>query len=98
MSHSSRLNNMATRDKIEIYQNGISSQMPIHHLLVCQDSGERSRALLLKEMQYNDLVKWFRINPEFRILRLTFHRKLASKCSIREIIIASLINFERNAI
>ena len=25
-------------------------------------------------------VKVFRINPEFRILRLTFHRKSASKC------------------
>ena len=25
-------------------------------------------------------VKDFRINPEFRILRLTFHRKSASKC------------------
>ena len=26
------------------------------------------------------LVKVFRIIPEFRILRLTFHRKSASKC------------------
>ena len=25
-------------------------------------------------------VKVFRINPEFRILRLTFHRKSALKC------------------
>ena len=25
-------------------------------------------------------VKVFRINPEFRILSLTFHRKSASKC------------------
>ena len=25
-------------------------------------------------------VKVFKINPEFRILRLTFHRKSASKC------------------
>ena len=25
-------------------------------------------------------VKVFRINPEFRILKLTFHRKSASKC------------------
>ena len=38
-------------------------------------------------------VKVFRINPEFRILRLTFHRKSASKSLIREIIVASLINF-----
>ena len=38
-------------------------------------------------------VKVFRINPEFRILRLTFHRKSASKCCIREIIMASLIKF-----
>ena len=28
----------------------------------------------------NSWVKVFRINPEFRILRLTFHRKSASKC------------------
>ena len=38
-------------------------------------------------------VKVFRINPKFRILRLTFHRKSALKSLIREIIIASLINF-----
>ena len=41
----------------------------------------------------NAWVKVFRINPEFRILRLTFHRKSASNCWIREIIIASLIGF-----
>ena len=39
-------------------------------------------------------VKVFRINPEFRILRLTFQRKSASKCWIREITIASLIRFQ----
>ena len=38
-------------------------------------------------------VKVFRIIPEFRILRLTFHRKSASKCWIRQILIASLIYF-----
>ena len=38
-------------------------------------------------------VKVFRINPKFRILRLTFHRKSASKCCIKAIIIASLIDF-----
>ena len=38
-------------------------------------------------------VKVFGINPEFRILKLTFHRKSASKCLSSEIIIASLINF-----
>ena len=32
----------------------------------------------------------FRINPEFRIPRLTFYRKSASKCWIRKIIVASL--------
>ena len=37
-------------------------------------------------------VKVFRINPLFRILRLTFHRKSASKSWIKEIIIASLIS------
>ena len=35
-------------------------------------------------------VKVFMIIPEFRILRLTFHRKSASKCWIREIITAFL--------
>ena len=34
-------------------------------------------------------VKVFRIIPEFRILRVTFHRKSASKCRIMEIIISS---------
>ena len=43
---------------------------------------------------HNSWVKVFRINPEFRILRLTFHRKSASKCLIKEIIIASLIYFQ----
>ena len=42
------------------------------------------------------LVKVFRINPEFRILRLNFHRMSASKCRIKEIIIASLISFQIN--
>ena len=36
-------------------------------------------------------VKVFRIIPEFRILRLTFHRKSASKCWILQIVIAFLI-------
>ena len=36
-------------------------------------------------------VKVFRIIPEFRILRLTFHRKSASKCWIGRIIIGLLI-------
>ena len=39
-------------------------------------------------------VKVFRINPEFRILRLTFHRKSASKCWVRQILIAFLISFQ----
>ena len=38
-------------------------------------------------------MKVFRINPEFRILRLTFHRKSASKCRISEIKLVSLITF-----
>ena len=33
----------------------------------------------------------FRIIPEFRILRLTFYRKSASKSLIRQILMASLI-------
>ena len=36
-------------------------------------------------------VDFFMINPRFRILRLTFHRKSASKCWIREIIIIFLL-------
>ena len=39
-------------------------------------------------------VKAFRIIPEFRILRLTFHRKSASKSWIRQILMASLIKFQ----
>ena len=39
-------------------------------------------------------VKVFRIIPEFRILRMTFHRKSSSKCWIKEIILVSLINFQ----
>ena len=34
----------------------------------------------LDHMQQHVSIKVFRINPEFRILRLTFHRKSASKC------------------
>ena len=47
---------------------------------------------------FNCLLPWvkvFRIIPEFRILRLTFNRKSASKCWIREIAIVSLIYFQR---
>ena len=39
-------------------------------------------------------VEVFRIIPEFRILRLTFHRKSASKCRIREITTAFFISFQ----
>ena len=39
-------------------------------------------------------VKVFRINPKFRILRLTFLGKSASKCWIREIILAPLVGFQ----
>ena len=50
------------------------------------------------EMQLIDYTftyeKVFRINPEFRIWRLTFHRMSASKSLIRHIIITiSLITF-----
>ena len=38
-------------------------------------------------------MKVFRIVPEFRILRLTFHRKSASKSLVKQILIASLIYF-----
>ena len=42
----------------------------------------------------NTWVKIFRINPEFRILRLTFHRKSTSKCRIMQIMTVSLISFQ----
>ena len=35
---------------------------------------------LYNTLSYNTWMKVFMINPEFRILRLTFHRKSASKC------------------
>ena len=35
-------------------------------------------------------LKVFRIIPEFRILRLTFYRKTASKCWIQQIVIGSI--------
>ena len=35
---------------------------------------------LYNTLCYNTWMKVFRINPEFRILRLTFQRKSASKC------------------
>ena len=56
---------------------------------------ENKASRTLKLRQYQCLiclftwVKVFRINPEFRILRLTFHIKSA----IRKVIIASLIYF-----
>ena len=39
-------------------------------------------------------VKFCRIIPEFRILRLTFHRKSAPKSWIRQILMASFIWFQ----
>ena len=54
------------------------------------------RVALFKDIAqclYSASVKVFRINPEFRILKLTFHRNLVSKCWIREIIITSLDEF-----
>ena len=48
----------------------------------------------IRECILHAWVKIFRINLEFKILRLTFHRKSASKCWIREMTIASMISFE----
>ena len=45
------------------------------------------------QLSHQTWVKVFSVFPEFRILRLLFHRKLASKCWIREIIIANLIYY-----
>ena len=49
--------------------------------------------VLLSSHNIHSWVKVFRINPEFRILRLTFHRKSASKCWIKEIIIVLWLVF-----
>ena len=46
---------------------------------------------VMAQMGSNAWVKVFRIIPEFRILKLTFHRKSASKCWIRDIIVGFLI-------
>ena len=42
--------------------------------------GDKVCRLLVIECNLVTWVKVFRINPKFRILRLTFHRKSASKC------------------
>ena len=47
--------------------------------------------ILEKSVQHSSVKV---INPKLRILRLTFYGKSASKCWIRVIIIASLINFQ----
>ena len=56
----------------------IYAEWPSHTLEHLGDTG----TLLIKGLFYPQIawVKVFRINPEFRILRLTFHRKSASKC------------------
>ena len=50
--------------------------------MCCCYMGKRSLYyhILINELKTPTWVKVFRINPEFMILRLTFHRKLASKC------------------
>ena len=72
--------------------------MGVHQILLLLRHSIRKCILLSAFLTWSpkwvdSWVKVFRINPEFRILRLTFHRKSASKCWIREIILASLINF-----
>ena len=52
-----------------------------------------SSSVCLWHLMSVNMGESFRINPEFRILRLTSQRKSASKCWIKEIIVASLINF-----
>ena len=46
--------------------------------IVKMGAGELSGAIDMTKV--SACTKVFRINPEFRILRLTFHRKSASKC------------------
>ena len=79
------------------YQTFVSQNMMSSFLLFLYDFGLFSSRLFISDIcsipSYSTWVKVFRINPEFRILRLTFQRKSASKCLIKEIIIASLISF-----
>ena len=56
-------------------------------LFISQDTYEPANEISIS------MGEIFRINTEFRILRLTFYRKSASKCLIKEILIASLISF-----
>ena len=83
----------------------VSCQFQIHSVVHEVLKGRRNMKIHLRIEDYqclhsrplNFIFAWvnvFRINPEFRILRLTFHRKSASKFFIREIIIASRINFQ----
>ena len=44
------------------------------------DNAIRQKVLSGSVLRINSWVKVFRIFPEFRILRLTFHRKSATKC------------------
>ena len=62
--NSAWLNNMATRAKIEIYFKSFhisiaTVKRPIHHLVMCQDSGERSRALLFLVIRHNFMTSSF---------------------------------------
>ena len=49
-------------------------------LLNTNKGADRGQPLLPHKLLLIISVKVFRINPEFRILRLTFHGKSASKC------------------
>ena len=45
-----------------------------------KESNQTNKQCTLIACSVCTLVKVFRINPEIRILRLTFHRKSASEC------------------
>ena len=53
----------------KVSSNGVSA-MPIY---------DKNSLKIFSRASSGSWVKVFRINPEFRILRLTFHRKSASK-------------------
>ena len=54
--------------------------LPVGMIKIKQRRDDRQVTSLFCKAPLKAWVKVFRIIPEFRILRLTFHRKSASKC------------------
>ena len=55
-------------------------RLPQFMFALHEQIGSRDENLHLSGKVFSAWLKVFRINPEFRILRLTFHRRSASKC------------------